>query len=188
MNVYAALALEFLKIGLFSVGGGLATLPFLYRLADAYDWYTRPMLVDMIAISESTPGPIGINMATYAGVSAAGAPGGVLASVALVAPSVVIAILITRVLDQFRENERVKAAFYGIRPAVTALIASSAFGIARMVLLHTDVFAASGFGLGVLNLKGIALFVALSLAMMKWKAHPVFFIAAGAAAGIAFGV
>ena len=114
MSIYLKLAGEFLKIGLFSVGGGLATLPFLYKLADSYDWFTRAMLVDMIAISESTPGPIGVNMATYAGYTAAGVYGGVLATLSLVFPSVVIALFITKALDAFREEKFVKSSFYGI--------------------------------------------------------------------------
>jgi chromate transporter len=179
MSVYLKLAGEFLKIGLFSVGGGLATLPFLYKLADSYDWFTRAMLVDMIAISESTPGPIGINMATYAGYSAAGAWGGVLATLALVFPSVVIALFITKIMDSFREDKLVKAAFYGIRPAVTALIASAALGVIKIMLVNLE----DGFSAEIFNLKRIALFAVMLYLMKKYNKHPVFYIGGAAIVG-----
>ncbi|MDR0652860.1 MAG: chromate transporter [Synergistaceae bacterium] len=179
MSIYLKLAGEFLKIGLFSVGGGLATLPFLYKLADSYDWFTREMLVDMIAISESTPGPIGINMATYAGYTAAGVYGGILATLALVFPSVVIALFITKVMDAFREDKFVKSAFYGIRPAVTALIASAALGIVKIMLVNLE----NGLSADIFNVKRVALFAAMLYLMKKYNKHPVFYIGGAAIVG-----
>ncbi len=111
---------EFFKIGLFAVGGGPATLPFLMDLTNAKPWYTMEQLTNMIAISESTPGPLGLNMSTYAGFQTLGLFGGLVSSFGLVLPSVVIIILIARFLDNFSQNPYVRAAFYGIRPAVTA--------------------------------------------------------------------
>ncbi|MDR0764852.1 MAG: chromate transporter [Synergistaceae bacterium] len=182
MSVYLTLAGEFLKIGLFSVGGGLATLPFLYKLADSHDWFTRATLVDMIAISESTPGPIGINMATYAGYAAAGVYGGVLATLALVFPSVVIALFITKALDAFRDDKSVKAAFYGVRPAVTALIASAALGFMKMMLIDIENGSSAA---NILNVKRIALFAVTLYLMKKYDKHPVFYIGGAAIAGAA---
>jgi chromate transporter len=181
MSIYLKLAGEFLKIGLFSVGGGLATLPFLYKLTYSYDWFTRAMLVDMIAISESTPGPIGINMATYAGYTAAGVCGGVLATLSLVFPSVVIALFITTVLDAFRGDKLVKAAFYGIRPAVTALIASAALGIMKIMLASLE----NGISADIFNVKRIALFAVMLYLMKKYNKHPVFYIGGAAIVGAA---
>ena len=120
--IYLILAYEFFKIGLFSIGGGMATLPFLMDLTGKYDWFTISELTNMVAISESTPGPVGINMATYAGYNAAGVPGAIVATLALTAPAWIIIILIAKFLENFSENRNVKAAFYGIRPAVAALI------------------------------------------------------------------
>lgn len=100
------LFLEFFKIGLFSVGGGLATLPFLYKLAENYDWFTKVELIDMIAISESTPGPIGVNMATFAGFNTAGILGGVTATMGIVVPALLVIILIAKVLDKFKQKDR----------------------------------------------------------------------------------
>jgi chromate transporter len=182
MSVYLKLAGEFLKIGLFSVGGGLATLPFLYRLADSYDWFTRAMLVDMIAISESTPGPIGVNMATYAGFTTAGVCGGVLATLSLVFPSVVIALFITKAMNAFREDKLVKSAFYGIRPAVTALIASAALGVMKIMLVNLENGPAAS---DIFSVKRIALFAVMLYLMKKYNKHPVFYIGGAAIAGAA---
>lgn len=183
MTVYLALVLEFFKIGLFSVGGGLATLPFLYQLADNHDWFTRGTLIDMIAISESTPGPIGINMATYAGFSAGGPAGGIIATVSLIAPSIIIMLVITRILGKFKENRYVKSAFYGIRPAVTALIASAALGIIKITLLDMGEYGQTGNKADIFNYKAIALFALTYCLLKKFNKHPVCYIGGAAAVG-----
>ncbi|MDR2175146.1 MAG: chromate transporter [Synergistaceae bacterium] len=182
--IYVILIYEFLKIGLFSIGGGLATLPFLYQAADRYPWFTHEMLTDMIAISQSTPGPIGLNMATYAGYTAAGAAGGVLASLAIVTPSLIIVSCLVKALDKFKENALVKAAFYGVRPAVTALIASAAFGIVRLTLLDLSGFADTRSLADLFNYRRLALFAGLFYLMRKYNRHPAFYIGAGALAGV----
>ena len=139
--IYFQLFYEFFKIGLFALGGGLATLPFLYNLAAKYPWFDASMLPNMIAVSESTPGPIGVNMATYAGYSAAGISGGIVATLGLVTPSIIIIMIIAGFLNKFQENLYVKSAFYGLRPAVTALIAIAGFCsplyFAMMLLFQT---------------------------------------------------
>ena len=123
------LFLEFFKIGLFSVGGGLATLPFLYDLADKYPWLSAAQIPDMIAISESTPGPLGVNMATYVGFQCGGVLGGVIATAGLVTPSVIVIIIVYKFLERFRKSTLVENAFYGLRPIVVGLIASAGFGV-----------------------------------------------------------
>jgi chromate transporter len=184
--VYITLIYEFLKVGLFSIGGGLATLPFLYQIADVYPWFTREMLADMIAISESTPGPIGLNMATYAGYSAGGPLGGVLASLSLIAPSLVIVSCVVQILGKFKENRFVKAAFYGIRPAVTALIASAALGIMRITLIDIpDMTEAKSF-LAIFNYRRLLLFFALFYLTKKYNKHPVYYIGGAALIGALF--
>ena len=85
--IYLHLFWEFFKTGLFSIGGGLATLPFLRQMGQRYHWFTETELANMLAVSESTPGPIGVNMATYVGFTAGGIPGAVIATLGLVAPS-----------------------------------------------------------------------------------------------------
>ncbi|MDR1481530.1 MAG: chromate transporter [Synergistaceae bacterium] len=181
---YLTLIYEFLKIGLFSIGGGLATLPFLYQLADKYTWFSRETLIDMIAISESTPGPIGLNMATYAGYAAGGIPGGIIATLSIIVPSFFILSIVVRILDGFKENRFVKAAFYGIRPSVTALIASAALGIIKITLLDIPSYRKTGVVQDILNYRQILLFAMIFLLMKKYKGHPIFYIVGAALAGI----
>ena len=129
---------EFFKTGLFAVGGGLATLPFLNDMADRTGWFTQAQLADMLAVSESTPGPIGVNMATYVGFTNAGPLGALVATVGLVTPSVVVILIIAAFLRAFRHNKYVNSAFYGLRPASTAMVAAAGLGVAQLTLLHTE--------------------------------------------------
>jgi chromate transporter len=180
---YWLLLYEFIKTGLFSIGGGLATMPFLYDMADKYPWFSRELLVDMIAVSESTPGPIGINMATYAGFVTAGIPGGILASLAIILPSVLIMLYLVRVLERFRDNVYVKNAFYGLRPAVAALIASAGLGVAAITLLG------SSDGNITIDWRQLVLFIVLLTAVRLYrKMQPVYVIAAAGAAGVILGL
>lgn len=184
--IYLTLFYEFFKIGLFSIGGGLATLPFLYDLADRYNWFSADMLLDMIAISQSTPGPIGVNMSTYAGFITAGIPGSIIATLGIVTPSVIIIIIIANFLTKFNENQYVKSAFYGLRPAVTALIALAAFEVIKVTLLNFDAFAVSERIIDLINLKATALFIIFLIAIFKFKLHPIVYIIIGAFVGIIF--
>ena len=139
MMVLFRLFYEFMKIGLFSVGGGMATLPFLYDLSDSTGWFTHAQIADMLAVSESTPGPIGINMATYVGYTVAGIPGSLAATIGVIIPGIILVLIITTVLEKFRNNKNVEGAFYGLRPASTALIAltsSILYGFPRSTCHH----------------------------------------------------
>lgn len=178
---------EFFKTGLFAIGGGLATLPFLYNIAEKYPkWYTKDMLSDMLAVSESTPGPIGVNMATYTGFNAAGILGGITATLGLVLPSVIIIVLVAKVLDKFSENKFVINAFYGLRPAVCALIAVAAVEVFKTSIFTPDLFGQTGKLQDILNIKHLILFAALFLINKKLKLHPIFIILISAVCGIAF--
>ena len=126
--IYLKLFYEFFKTGLFAVGGGLATLPFLSDMADRTGWFTQAQLADMLAVSESTPGPVGVNMATYVGFETAGVLGAVVATLGLVTPSVIVILIVASFLKAFRSNRFVDAAFYGLRPASTAMVASAGIG------------------------------------------------------------
>lgn len=183
---YLLLFIEFFKTGLFAVGGGLATLPFLYNMADKYSWFDRSLLADMIAVSESTPGPIGINMATYAGFEAAGILGGILATVSLVLPSVIIIIIIAGFLNKFNENKYVKWSFYGLRPAVTALIAAAGFEVLKVSILNIEGFSWGDSILNLINLKAGLLFILLLLITSRIKLHPLFTIFGAAVIGVIF--
>ena len=181
---------EFFKTGLFAVGGGMATLPFLYNISDSTGWFTHAQLADMIAVSESTPGPIGVNMATYVGFTTAGIPGAVIATVGLVTPSVIIILLIARVLAAFRQNKYVDAAFYGLRPCSVGLIAAAGLMVVKIALFDFDLFYQTGRLLDVFNLKALILAAVLliltrGVKQLK-KLHPVIFILASAVIGIVF--
>lgn len=181
---------EFFKIGAFSVGGGMATLPFLYNMSDRTGWFSYDQIADMLAVSESTPGPIGINMATYTGFTTAGFWGSLAATLGIITPGIIIVLLIIKVLDRFRKNKYVEAAFYGLRPASTALIAAAGVLVVEIALLNLDVFRESGKILDILDYKAIILAVLL-LALTRWikptkKLHPIVFIAFSAVVGIVF--
>ena len=138
--IYITLFVEFFKVGLFTIGGGLAALPFLYDLAEKYTWITKSMIADMIAISQSTPGPIGVNMATYAGFKAAGILGGVVATFSIVLPSFIIIVIVANFLNKFKESKLVDSAFKGLRPAVTGLIAVAWFEIIKVSIINVNTF------------------------------------------------
>ena len=125
------LSFEFSKVGLFSVGGGLATLPFLYHMGQKTGWFTAGDVSDMIAISQSTPGPMGINMATSVGYTIAGLWGALIAPVALVIPSVIIIIMISHALNRFKDSILVADIFYGLRPASIGLIVTAGISVAK---------------------------------------------------------
>ncbi len=185
--IFLTLFLEFMKVGLFSIGGGMATIPFLMELAESYPWFTPEQLTDMIAVAESTPGPIGVNMATYAGFNAGGILGGILATLSLVLPSVVIICIISKFMQKFRSSRLVNDAFYGLRPASAAMIAGAMSQVLIMSLFHTELFSAGVPWYETVNIGGIILFgVILAGAILFKKLHPIFFILFGAAAGIVF--
>ncbi len=180
--IYLLLFWEFLKTGLFAIGGGLATIPFLMDMADTQGWFTRAELSNMIAVSESTPGPIGINMATYVGFTTAGPIGSVLATTALVLPSLVIIMIIAGFLQKFKDNTLVKDTFYVLRPAVIGMLFVSLYSMISPLLID---FAGKAF-LQIFNLKALALFALLLFGILKFKKHPIVYIAIGAVAGIIF--
>ena len=181
---------EFFKTGLFAVGGGMATLPFLYDMSARTGWFTQARLADMIAVSESTPGPIGVNMATYVGFETAGIPGAVVATLGLVCPSIIIIILIARVLKQFRESKTVDAVFYGLRPCSVGLIAAAGLLVVKLALFNPALYAASGKLSELFNWKAILLAAVLLVCTRHVKKlkglHPIVFILASAVAGIVF--
>lgn len=189
--IYLQLFFEFFKTGLFAVGGGMATLPFLYDMAEKTNWFTSAQLADMIAVSESTPGPIGVNMATYVGFTTAGFWGGLIATLALVTPSVIIIVIISYFLKAFRENKYVDAAFYGLRPASTGLIAVAGMTVVTITLLQMDLFKNSGSIMDLFNWKSLILAVIIYILSnnikQTKKLHPVFFIVGSAIIGILFG-
>lgn len=189
--IYLQLFFEFFKTGLFTIGGGMATLPFLYDMADKTGWFTSGQLSDMIAISESTPGPIGVNMATYVGFTTAGIWGAIIATIGLITPSIIIIIIISYFLKSFRDNKYVDAAFYALRPASTGLIAAAGMSVVTITLLQIDLFKSTSKIVDLLNWKSLILafiiYILTNHIKQTKKLHPVFFIVGSAIIGMLFG-
>jgi len=177
---------EFAKVGLFAVGGGLATIPFLQAMGEATGWFTNEQLSTMIAVAESTPGPVGVNMATYVGFETAGVLGAVIATLGLITPSVIVIIIIAGFLQKFRNSKAVNDVFYGLRPASTALITSAGLSVALSIFLTVGGTTEHTFSL---NWMAIVLALAVFFGM-KWKPlkklHPIAFIGISALVGIIF--
>ncbi|MBQ4362174.1 MAG: chromate transporter [Lachnospiraceae bacterium] len=179
--IFLKLFYEFFKIGLFAVGGGTATIPFLMDLSERVDWFSTQELLDMIAVSQSTPGPIGINMATYVGYTTAGIPGAVLATIALVLPAFLIMLVVARLFMQYKNNRTVEAVFSGIRPAVAGLILYAAWAVVRVTIIIPK-----GPGIPVDKvglILCVLIFAAMYLPPLR-KLHPVAWIGVGAVLGI----
>lgn len=200
MTVYLRLFWEFFKTGLFAIGGGMATLPFLKDIGETTGWYSYTDLMNMLAVSESTPGPIGINMATYVGFTVAGIPGAVIATVGEVAPSIVVILIIAAMLKKFRDSKYVNDAFYGLRPASTGLIGAACVAVILEVLTAVQVTSpAAGEGIvnlfslaggSLLNWRGVIL-AAVLVVLTNWVKpvkdwHPIVFIGLSAVVGAAF--
>ncbi len=180
MSELLLLCWEFFKTGLLAVGGGLATLPFLSRMSDAHPtWFTHEMLANMVAVSEATPGPIGVNMATYVGLQVAGIGGALLATLSLVAPSVIVILLISRGLQRYRQSKLVNDAFSALRPCVAGLIAAAAWTLIRATAFPGGQFSPASAVL-------IALFFIPTQIKKLSKVHPAVYIALGAAIGLIF--
>ena len=186
---------EFCKTGLFAIGGGMATVPFLREIADKTGWFTAGQLADMIAVSESTPGPLGVNMATYVGYtvgsSQLGSPwmgivGAVTATLGLISPSIVIVLCISFFLKRFRTSTLVDAALYGLRPASVALISAAGVEIVLFAILRVD--SIYQIGAAQLSWKSVALaagvYAGTNLIPKLKKLHPIWFILLSAIVGI----
>ena len=186
--IYLRLFYEFFKAGLFAVGGGLATVPFLQNIGASTGWFSAADLANMIAVSESTPGPMGVNMATYVGFTVGGVPGAVVATLGLICPSIIVIVIVASVLDRFRGNKYVEYVFYGLRPASTGLIAAACWGVVVISLLH--ITGVSGMQVTLEVSWAMWLVAAAVYLFTHWevtkKLHPVLWIALSALAGIVF--
>lgn len=172
MNLFIQLFLQFFHVGVFSFGGGYATLPFLYDIAEKYHWYSAKQLTDMLAISSITPGPVGVNVATFAGFATSGILGSLIATTAIILPSYIIVTIVYKVLDKFKTNRNVKGAIRGLKPAGCALL--SAVGVK---LLFTS----------NLHLLGTLILVAFVVASLKQKHDPLFYLGISAVLGLVIG-
>lgn len=183
--IYMTLYYEFFKIGLFAIGGGLASLPFLQKMVEKYGWISSDQLLDMIAISESTPGPIGINVATYVGYEVGGVVGGVVASLGEVTPSVIVITALAHSLRKYNDHPILQGAFSAIRPTVAGLIGAVAYSFGKVEIFHLDVLKA-GNVIGGLNVIAFVIFITILFLMRRFNWHPVLFLAGAAVIGIVF--
>ena len=187
--IYLRLFFEFFKTGLFAVGGGLATIPFLHDMADKTGWFTHAQLTDMIAVSESTPGPVGVNMATFVGFITEGIPGAIVATLGLITPSIIVILIIARFLKSFGENKLVQSAFYGLRPTSVALISAAGLSVAAGVFFEQKFSEMNHFAFSV-DWKAVILaailFVFTRIIKQTKKLHPIVFILFSAVIGIVF--
>lgn len=171
MNIFLQLGISFFSIGLFAFGGGYAVLSFLQHEVVQRGWMTTERFADLIAISQSTPGPIAINLATFVGYETAGVAGALLATLAVSLPGMILITLFALFLFHFYERPVAQSVFKGLRPAVVGLIAAAAWHIGRVAMV---------------NAVAVAIAVVCCLLIAKWKVHPVFLVAGSAIAGMLF--
>lgn len=186
--IYLTLIYEFFKIGLFSIGGGLATIPFLSDLGVKYGWFTQNELIQMIAVSESTPGPIGINMATYVGYKTAGYFGALSATLAEVLPELIIIILISAIFQKYKDNKYVVKAFKYIRPCTFALMFTAFISIFFNSVILINKINETGNVIDAFNIKTIAIFIIIYILNKKTKFHPIIYICISALLGVIFAI
>ena len=167
--IYLQLFLEFFKIGLFSFGGGYATIPFLYHISQVYNWYSLEELTQMVAVASITPGPVGINVATYAGLKSAGVLGSVLATTAEMLPSLFLVIIVSKLLKKFSDNFYVKSTIETLKPVSCALLTSVAIGLLKPEIR---------------DIKAMVLLGVLLLLSWKSKRDPLYYILISAITGV----
>jgi chromate transporter len=175
---------QFFQIGLFSIGGGLATLPFLYRLAEKQDWLSLQMIGNIQAVAQSLPGAIGVNMAAYTGFLRAGVPGALAAALGLISPSIAIIIGIARVLQAFKESALVKAVFSGLRPAAAGLLCAAGFGAVKLSLYNRSGASFYSF----IRIRECILLAVIYVLIARFKGHPIIYIALAGIAGVVLGL
>jgi chromate transporter len=179
--IYLYLFWEFFKIGIFSLGG-MTTLPFFFDIADKYDWFSAAELTDIIAVSQSLPGAIAINMSAYAGYQGAGIAGALIASTAMILPAIIISILVCKVIVSWRKNKYVEMIFSGLRPAIAGLLLAVSISLISLAVCGTKLFGPES----LFNYKSLIFLLIITPIVFKFKKSPLLFVALGAAVGLVF--
>jgi chromate transporter len=174
----------FCRIGLFAVGGGLATLPFLFEIADNSDWLSREAVGNMLAVAQSLPGAIGVNLAAYTGFRHLGIPGAYLAALGLIFPSIVVITIVAKMLKAFKESVIVQRLFNGFRPAAAGLLSAAGFGAITLSLYNPG----APIWYELIRWREAVLFLLIFILVFKFKKHPIVYILAAGAAGVALGL
>ena len=195
-DLVSSLILGIFKTGLFAIGGGMATLPFLKDIGATTGWFSQTDLMNMLAVSESTPGPVGINMATYVGYTVGGVPGAIVATIGEVTPSIIVILIVAAMLAKFRDSQYVANAFYGLRPASTGLIGAACAGVMLQVIAgitsasQEDSILMKFSWDGAISWRGIILALVLLVFTRYIKKtkdlHPIVFIGVSAVIGVVF--
>ena len=179
---------NYFRIGIFSVGGGYAILPFLFDMADRSSgintggWLTREMIGDMLAVAQSLPGAIGSNLAAYTGIYYSGIPGAYVAAFGLAAPSIIIIMIVARMLKKFKESILVKNLFLGLRPAAAGLLSAAALGAMAIAIWN----AAAPVWYQLIRWKEALIFVIIFFLVFKFKKHPIVYILGAGVVGVIF--
>ena len=185
------LFVNYFRIGFFAIGGGLATLPFLFEIADSSEWLTREAIANMLAAAQSLPGAIGVNLAAYVGFVYAGPAGGFTAAAGLIAPSIIIIIIVARILRSFKESKIVQSVFTAFRPAAAGLLSAAGFSAIMLSVWNTAAASAGSIPPAwyeYIRWKELILLGILFFLVYKFKKHPLLYIAGAAALGIILGL
>ncbi|NSW92851.1 MAG: chromate transporter [Firmicutes bacterium] len=186
--IYLTLLFTFFKIGLFSFGGGYAMIPMIEKEIEFHGWLTPSEFIDIIAIAEMTPGPIAVNSATFVGFKTAGVLGGLLSTLGVSLPSLILVLFVSRFFFKYTNNPIKNAVFYGVRPVIAGLIVSASLFVAETALLNKsflDLFSKAALNPPeVFNLGGIFVTAVILFLLIKLKAHPILTIVIAGIIGI----
>ena len=182
MRILLELFFVFAKIGLFTIGGGYAMIPLITQEITQRNWLTLEGVIDIIAISEMTPGPFAINSATFIGNNQIGLLGGAVATLGVVTPSFIIVVLVAKYFSKVKDHKIVQGILSGLRPAVIGLIASATFMIAKSSFIIEE----TSNLLSSISWRSITIFGVTLLGIIKFKIHPALMIIISAVLGIAF--
>lgn len=182
MSIYLKLLFEFSKIGLFAIGGGYATIPFLYQLIYFYHWFSTKDLTQFLAFANIIPGPVGFNLATLIGYKVSGIMGALMAATGIIIPSLIFVLIISKLLKEFEGNKYVKSIFYMLKPTSCAMIAAIGFKLIKDIILTN----AENISMYSIDWKALILFIPLFALSLKKEHSPLFYIGISALAGVIF--
>jgi len=180
------LFLVFCYTGLFTIGGGMAAIPLIQDVCVSRGWLTVEQFYQMVAISEATPGPIGINVATFVGYTQQGILGGIVATLGAITPPFIIVMLVIKIIKKYSQTAFVKAMFIGLRATIIGLIATASYSLLKITLVDFSAYSSLDSLISIFNIKAILIFTFIAFTYFKFKKHPLIYIAMGAVAGMLF--
>ncbi|NMA85261.1 MAG: chromate transporter [Epulopiscium sp.] len=185
MKIYITLILTFFKLGLFSFGGGYAMIPLIEKEIERHGWMTATEFSNIIAIAEMTPGPIAVNSATFVGYKTAGIFGGIIATIGVALPSLLLILLVSQIFFKYQKHPVNKMIFYGIRPVIVGLITTATVFVGRTAVLKEGAVIVGGADIfNSLNFGSIAICILSFIGLLKYKIHPIAMIGISAVLGM----